>query len=862
MRHAWRPGVPALSALAVFVLAAAIAIAAGLAAVRGAAHPAAAVTRQSIAQAAMALPTGCTAGTLVTVVAHLDDDLLFVNPGISDRLHEGWCIVTVHLIGGADNSKFDYVLTRERAIRRTYARMAGVRNAWTESTVSIAGQPVHRMVLDAMPHVALYELRLPGAQVRGGRAPLALLWDEGASISSYPIGTDSRGVARYDRAALTSTLGAILAHATRIYTLNPDTVPFLEHPDHIYAARATREAARTAGVHVPISYHLTYVSAGLPANLSTRATQLKRDQVATYFAMDGGDIGQIFGEYEWNGNWVARRYAFDAPSSIGPALPTKSSFAASSTSSPISSRLPSPPGAMLPPFNLVNERTSRCLSIADANRPSAAPNASTIVLAACDGSPARAWRWRPVPSYPGTTHNAALENAASGRCVAEHAGRLVQEPCDDEALAQRFTPWDFGIVRTPLGHCLGANGDTPRLGACAQATTAYRWTSAREAPWRDLRLDGALYGDVSGTGKPSAVYIERRTDGPGFDVWVAPLASGARAVRWYANVVRFDADAIVPSCRGDTLCFDSTRFVLGDFDGTGRADLMAIAPDADGGTAFWRFASTGRAFAAPKLWYRSDATLSPARTQQYLAADFDGDGRADIVAAQRTPDERGFDLWMLTSRGASGNAPSRWLTAAPLAPATQFLALRASGSTRANLIAAQRTDRSLTLSQWTSSAGAFSLRDRTTLPDAFDPALTRIAAGPIDSRGRDGLVLLSARAPSPDGRAGIDVWELAANGPGQRLSAPLRVGTLDEAWTDALPALTRSSGPGTDGNGRSQLVLFERTDAKLDEYHYWGGAPAIASYDIEADGHALGSEKRLGPLPGRFTESLRLDRLH
>ena len=845
---------------------AAIAVAAGLAAVHGATHPVAAVTRQSIAQAGMVLPPGCSAGTLVTVVAHLDDDLLFVNPGITDRLRAGWCIVTVHLIGGADNSKFDYVLTRERAIRRTYARMAGVRNAWTESTVSIAGQPVHRMVLDAMPRVALYELRLPGAQVRGGRAPLALLWDEGASVSSYPMGADGRGAARYDRPALTATLGAILAHATQIFTLNPDTVPFLEHPDHIYAARATREAARVAGVQAPIGYHLTYVSAGMPANLSAQATQMKRDQVATYFAMDGGDIAQVFGEYEWNGNWVARRYAFGAPGAVAssPALPAQASFG---DPSPISLPARSSPDAMAA-FNLVNVRTSRCLSSADTSTvgtPSVAPGARTITLAACDGTPARAWRWRPVPSYPGNPHDAALMSVASGRCVAERAGRLVEEPCDDEALAQRFTPWDFGIVRTPLGHCLGASGDTPMLAACGQRTTAYRWTSELAAPWRDLRLDAALYGDVSGTGRSSAVYIERRTDGPGFDIWVAPLAPGARAARWYANPVRFDADAIVPSCRGDALCFDDTRFVLGDFDGTGRADLMAIAPDAHGGTAFWRFASTGSAFAAPSLWYRSDATLAPARTQQYLAADFDGDGRADLLAVQRTVDGRGFDFSVLTSRGASGNAPSRWRAAVPLAAATQFFALRVAGSQRAAMVAAERTDHSLALSQWISSGRAFSPHDRRVLPASFDPALTRIAAGPIDSSGQDGLVLLGARAPSAEGRGGIDVWTIAADRTERRLSAPMHIGTLDVAWTDALPALTREagsgSGGGTGGTGRSRLVLFERTDAHLDEYHYWGGAPALARYDFEADGHALGTEQRLGTLPGRYTETLRLDRL-
>jgi len=112
---------------------------------------------------------------------------------------------------------------------------------------------------------------------------------------------------------------------------------------------------------------------------------------------------------------------------------------------------------------------------------------------------------------------------------------------------------------------------------------------------------------------------------------------------------------------------------------------------------------------------------------------------------------------------------------------------------------------------------------------------------------------------SPDGRADTDVWKITVDRPGQRFSAPLHIGTLDVAWTDALPALTR--GTGTGGNGHSRLALFERTDARLDEYHYWGGAPAIAIYDMETDGHALGSERRLGALPGRYTESLRLDRL-
>src|ERR1700761_3367549 len=85
----------------------------------------------------------CVAGTLVPVVAHLDDDLLFVDPAISERLDAGWCITTVHLIGGANGADFAYVKTRERASRLAYARMAGVPDEWIGSNVTIYRNVVH-----------------------------------------------------------------------------------------------------------------------------------------------------------------------------------------------------------------------------------------------------------------------------------------------------------------------------------------------------------------------------------------------------------------------------------------------------------------------------------------------------------------------------------------------------------------------------------------------------------------------------------------------------------------------------------------------------------------------------------------------
>jgi LmbE family N-acetylglucosaminyl deacetylase len=792
--------------------------------------------REAQAASSPVAPADCRAGTLVTVVAHLDDDLLFVNPGISDRLRAGWCIVTVHVIGGADNSKFDYVLTRERGARQAYARMAGVPDQWTESTVSIAGHPVRRMVLNAAPHVTLLEMRLPGGRVRGGRVPIGLVWDEGETMASYPLNADgSGGVARYDRAGLIATLGAILSRATLIYTLNPDTVPFLEHPDHIYCARITREAAREANVKAPISYHLTYVTGALPMNVPAEKTQRKRDEVASYFAVDngGGSTAQVFGEYEWNGDWVARRYAFDA-------------------TTPGAS-----PDAGMPAVNLVNVATTHCLSAAG---PRAAGGQAALRLSACDSSRAQQWRWQPLSSYPGNPHNAALVSISTSRCVAERRATLVEEPCDASDIAQRFTPWDFGIVRTPLDHCLGEKDGAPALAACGQLRADYRWALSPQSQWTDLRMAGAMYGDVTGDGKPSAVYVERRSDGPGFDVEVLPLEPGAHPARWYRNAVPFDSKAIVPTCRGDMLCFDSTRFVLGDFEGTGRADLMAIAPADNGGTAFWLFSSTGGAFVAPRLWYKSTPTLAPSRTQQYVAGDFDGDGRADVMAAQRSSDGRGYDLWVLASGGRTAKAASLWRAAAPLAPATRFFAARMYGSPQVGLIAVQDVDGALAVAPIASSGRAFAAQFDTERFPALRALRAKVAVGPIgslDESRLDGLVVLSAREPSAPNHANIDVWTIA---PGRHFGEPIHAGTIgNTSWADALPALvTRRS---VTGDPQPTLALFERTNAPLDEYHFTGGAPALAGYALDAHGRRLGPLERFAQLPGRYTETLRLDRL-
>ncbi|HEY4295730.1 MAG TPA: RICIN domain-containing protein [Paraburkholderia sp.] len=768
----------------------------------------------------------CSAGTLITVVAHLDDDLLFVDPAISERLDAGWCVTTVHLIGGANGSDFAYVRTRERASRLAYARMAGVPDDWIESNVPFAGKLVHQMVLKAKPQVRLLELRLPGGAVRGGRVPLGLLWEQHATLSTFPMNADGSGRVQYDRDALSATLKAILMRASEIYTLNPDTVPFIEHPDHIYAARITRHVAQTLGKNVPIVYHVTYPTGGWPANLPSAEVQRKRDIVASYFSIDGSESSHVFGEFQWDGNWVARRYAFaDRTDRHAPDFEAR-------------------------PVQLFNAAASRCVTSTGTGQAPA--------LAACNDSSAQQWRWKPLSVYPGNTRNAALVSVATSQCIAERDGYLVSETCDQWDIAQRWTPWDFGLIYTPQRHCLGENDGKLTMRGCTSLTTRYRWAATQRTQANDLRLATALYGDVSGTGEQSAVYVQRQHDGPGFNVYAASLAKAATPALWYASAVPFEARASTPSCSADALCFDSARFLLGDFDGDGKQDLMVVTAR-DGGTAFWLLRSSGERFDAPRLWLQTSAAFRPDLTQQYVAANFAGTPRAGVLIAQKRADS-GLDLWMASSQGSTGSAPTLLAQAKTLQQNADLLPLQNAGS-RASLVAVENVDGRLALTPIVDDGGRMSIGERKLLPASFVPSFVKLTVDAGSAEGKSSrhtLILLTPHLDQTSDDAMIDVatLDLSKAAMSKAASAPVHATTLHGmSWSDVFPAFVR------DKHGAA-LVLYRRFDATLGDFYFTGGAPALSRYpDWSAEGFALGAAQDLGKLPGLFSETVRIDRL-
>ncbi|MBN3753317.1 ricin-type beta-trefoil lectin domain protein [Paraburkholderia sp. Tr-20389] len=757
----------------------------------------------------------CSAGTLVTVVAHLDDDLLFVEPEISERLRAGWCVTTVHLIGGANGANFAYVQKREEGSRLAYARAAGVANAWGESTIRIAGKPVFQLTLKAQPRVRLLELRLPGGAVRGGRVPLALLWDQGATLSTYPMGRGEIPAARYTRDSLSAVLKSILQDATRIATLNPDTVPFIEHPDHIYAARITRHIAQTLERSVPIGYYITYPTGNWPPTLFGDAAQRKRDVAASYFSVDGGDFAHVFGEYQWDGNWVLRNYVRN------------------------DTTLHKVPDFVALPSVLFNAGSNQCLTSRGAGR--------EPVLAPCDDSRNQQWKWEPRATYAGNQHNAALVSASSGLCVSEQNGALTEEPCEEWSASQRWTPWDFGLIFTPSRRCLGEEDNRLHIRGCASLTTRYRWSAARPAWSTDLRLAGAMYGDVTGQGTPSAIYLQRRSDGPGFDVYVqnSVLRLSETPDNWYANAVSFDSRATQPTCNTDTLCFDSARFLIGDFDGDGRADLMVVTPR-HGGSAFWLLKSNGNRFLAPTLWFQSNDDIPAERAQQYISfSTKESPSEKILIAVQRS--DHTVELWTVGADHAGHIQQTKVLDSHRFRSGVQILSLRSEQKRSAPFIAIQSTDESpgMAVTTFGFDNGRWSTGKTSLLPSLFKRDMTRFTN---DASADMSIVITVPHFAEP---GGVDVWRWNVARPDM---APVFLKYLpDIRWQDAAPSVLHDA-------SSTALFFYERTDAILTNTLFTAGKSTLVRYPFnENDIRSTPAESFL--LPAVYSESLWLERV-
>ncbi|WP_328323587.1 RICIN domain-containing protein [Kribbella sp. NBC_00382] len=228
----------------------------------------------------------------------------------------------------------------------------------------------------------------------------------------------------------------------------------------------------------------------------------------------------------------------------------------------------------------------------------------------------------------------------------------------------------------------------------AQSNVVWRST---DSTWT-INTNRAMAGDVTGDGR-SDIVVQRNSGNGNWSTQVFPGTSLGTPVQWSANaansgewakstplladvdgdkladlvdfkdlggcrtvvdVYRSTGTAFAPATQlydsgAGGYCAEKSHPVVGDVDGDGLDDVVAIYENGTTDTSLAIFRSTGTALTKSEGW-RDQTKFEPAKTSLQVG-DYDKDGKADAALITSLPDG-GKDVYTLTSTGAAFVPPA------------------------------------------------------------------------------------------------------------------------------------------------------------------------------------------------------------
>lgn len=231
----------------------------------------------------------CAEGTTLQVVAHQDDDLLFMTPDLMNIHARGRCLRTVYLTAGDAGEQVAYWGSREKGAKAAYASLYKSPNAWNDETQMVAGKPVTVSTLAGSPGVSLVFLRLPDGNLHGEGFPGHKYGSMSRLISDVSTTIQSVDQINYSKQDLNSVLLSIMnTDATdEIRTLGSDDWTDGDHPDHHAAGKLVEEVGAQYDRPHSITHYLGYPDKVLPVNLSEDDMTAKQSIFLAYAKFDG-----------------------------------------------------------------------------------------------------------------------------------------------------------------------------------------------------------------------------------------------------------------------------------------------------------------------------------------------------------------------------------------------------------------------------------------------------------------------------------------------------------------------------------------------------------------------------------------------
>jgi len=255
----------------------------------------------------------CSNGTTVNIIAHEDDDILFLSPDILHNIQDDRCVVSVVVTAGDADQGSSYWHSREDGMKAAYALMSGYQNSWTKSSLDLTNATLTTFKLNGNSALSLVFLRLPDGNWDGSGfsnnnyESLQKLWQ--GSISNIHAVDSS---VTYTKQSLIDTLAEILNN------YNPDQIRIQnyvdnyttdDHSDHYstayFAYNAHKKYLQT---HILTGY-LGYQIANKAINIFGDDVTNKQNTFITY-AQHDNMVCQTLNECQQTsyGAWLLRQY--------------------------------------------------------------------------------------------------------------------------------------------------------------------------------------------------------------------------------------------------------------------------------------------------------------------------------------------------------------------------------------------------------------------------------------------------------------------------------------------------------------------------------------------------------------------------
>ncbi|WP_171898835.1 PIG-L family deacetylase, partial [Curtobacterium sp. UCD-KPL2560] len=264
---------------------------------------------------------GCAAGSVLNVVAHPDDDLLFQGTQLRSDIEAGRCVRSVVVTAGDAGYPRWYWGERQTGLMAAYAGIAGAPSDWTTGSTVVAGHTVHTETLTAAPRISLVFLELPDGNVEGngfwadGYQSLEHLYE--GSLDAIDSVADATHPTSYTLSDLRATLLALVRWTapSSIHTLDHEgSYGDGDHSDHHTVAYLTDEVQRASGTSHGFTGFMGYPIADRPTNLTAAQTDAKAGAFFTYAAHDDQTCtSRAACADRWEDAWFSRQYTVGTP---------------------------------------------------------------------------------------------------------------------------------------------------------------------------------------------------------------------------------------------------------------------------------------------------------------------------------------------------------------------------------------------------------------------------------------------------------------------------------------------------------------------------------------------------------------------